>query len=172
MPLAGLFHHNNQLTSGWALSGITRFSSGLPVTLYNNNDTSLLGTIPNGINSDGLDTPNFTPGRLDVNTDARNGKSAFNTSLFGMPAIGTLGTAARRFFYGPGMANFDVALLKSVRLSDARALDLRFEAFNVFNHAQFFGAASVNGNVGSPCFGQIVSAAQPRVVQIALKFSF
>lgn len=172
MPLEGLFHRHNQLTSGWALSGITRFSSGLPVTLYNNNDTSLLGTIPNGINSDGVDTPNYTPGQLGVNTDPRNGKSAFNTSLFGMPAIGTLGTAARRFFYGPGMANFDVALLKSVRLSDARNVDLRFEAFNVFNHAQFFGAAAVNGNVGSPSFGQIVSAAPPRVVQIALKFSF
>ncbi len=172
MPLERLFHRNTQLTSGWALSGITRFSSGLPVTLFNNNDTSLLGTIPNGINSDGVDTPNYTPGDLAVNTNPRNGKSAFNTSLFGMPALGTLGTAARRFFYGPGMANFDVALLKSVRLSDTRAIDLRFEAFNVFNHAQFFGAAAVNGNVGSSSFGQVVSAASPRVVQLALKFSF
>ena len=172
MPLEGLFHRRNQLTSGWALSGITRFSSGLPVTLYNNNDTSLLGTIPNGINSDGVDTPNYTLGDLAVNTNPRNGKSAFNTSLFGMPALGTLGTAARRFFYGPGMANFDVALLKRVRLSETRAVDFRFEAFNVFNHAQFFGAAAVNGNVGSPGFGEIVSAAAPRVVQIALKFSF
>ncbi len=171
-PLETLFRRNNQLTSGWVLSGITRLSSGLPVTLYNNNDTSLLGTIPNGINSDGVDTPNYTPGELGVNTNPRNGKSAFNTSLFGMPAMGTLGTAARRFFYGPGMANFDVALLKSVRLSEARAVDLRFEVFNVFNHAQFFGASAVNGNIGSPGFGQIVSAAPPRVVQIALKFSF
>jgi len=172
MPFKALLHRQNRLTTGWALSGITRFSSGLPVTLYNNNDTSLMGTIPNGINSDGVDTPDYRPGNLAVNTDPRNGKSAFNTSLFGMPAMGTLGTAARRFFYGPEMANFDVALLKSVRLSEYRSVDLRFEAFNVFNHAQFFGAAAVNGNVGSPGFGQIVSAAPPRVIQIALKFSF
>jgi hypothetical protein len=89
-----------------------------------------------------------------------------------MPDIGTLGTAARRFFYGPGMVNFDVALLKSLRLSETRAVDLRFEAFNVFNHAQFFGPATVNGNVGSPGFGQIVNAMPPRVVQLGVKFRF
>lgn len=157
---------------GWAVSGITRFSSGLPVTLYNNNDTSLLGTIPNGINSDGLDTPNYLPGDLQVNTDARNGRNAFNTSLFSMPSIGTLGTAARRFFYGPGMANFDLAVTKTLRFSDRHSADVRVEAFNVFNHAQFFGAAAVNGNIGSPGFGQIVSAGSPRVIQAALKYSF
>ncbi len=172
LPFERLSRRNNRWTSGWALSGITRVSSGLPVTLYNHNDTSLLGTIPNGINSDGLDTPNHTPGDLAVNTDPRGGGTAFNTQLFSMPDMGTLGTAARRFFYGPGMANFDAALVKKVPLSERRAIDLRFEAFNVFNHAQFFGAAAVNGNISSPGFGQVVNAAAPRVVQVAAKFSF
>lgn len=172
MPVEELLGRVNRLTSRWTLSGITRFSSGLPVTLFNNNDTSLLGTIPNGINSDGLDTPDYTPGDLAVNTNPRNGIAAFNTALFGMPAIGTLGTAARRFFYGPGMVNFDLALMKSVAFSETRALDLRFEAFNVFNHAQFFGAASVNGNISSPGFGRVVAATPPRVVQFAAKFRF
>jgi hypothetical protein len=162
----------NAWTDGWSLSGITRFSTGLPVTLFNNADTSLLGTIPNGINSDGLDTPDYTPGNLAVNTDPRNGRPAFNTSLFKLPDAGTLGTAARRFIYGPGMANFDAALLKNVRFSDTHSLDLRFEAFNVFNHAQFFGAAAVNGNISSPSFGQIVSANSPRVIQLGMKFHF
>ena len=172
VPVETLLRRNNRLTSGWTLSGITRVSSGLPVTLYNNTDTSLLGTIPNGINSDGLDTPDYTPGNLAINTDPRNGRSAFNTSLFGMPAAGTLGRAARRFFYGPGMINFDIAVLKSVRFSDTRTLDLRFEAFNVFNHAQFSGAAAVNGNISSPGFGQVIAATDPRVIQVAAKFHF
>ncbi|MGO9896724.1 MAG: hypothetical protein ACLPX8_21190, partial [Bryobacteraceae bacterium] len=51
---------------GWELSGLTRFSTGFPVTLYNNNDTSLLGTIPNGVNNNGVDTPNYAPGALDI----------------------------------------------------------------------------------------------------------
>lgn len=172
LPFSQLTGRRNQWMEGWALSGISRFSTGLPVTLFNNNDTSLLGTIPNGINSDGLDTPNVALGNLAVNRDPRNGTSAFNTALFSLPAMGTLGTAARRFFYGPGMINFDTALLKTVRLTDTRAIHLRFEAFNLFNHAQFFGAASVNGNVTSPSFGQIIAANSPRVIQLGARFSF
>jgi hypothetical protein len=46
------------------------------------------------------------------------------------------------------------------------------EAFNVFNHAQFYGPAAVNGNISSANFGQIVAAAPPRLVQLTAKFGF
>jgi hypothetical protein len=98
---------NWTLPHRWMLSTIVRFSSGLPVTLFNDTDTSLAGTIPNGINSDGVDTPDVAPGKLSVNTNPRNGRPAFNTSLFALPAAGGMGTASRRFFYGAGMCNFD-----------------------------------------------------------------
>src|ERR1017187_1045115 len=160
------------IRGGWEISGITRFSTGFPVTLFNNTDTSLLGTIPNGINNNGVDTPDYTPGNLDVNRNPRNGEPAFNTALFSLPALGQLGTAARRFFYGPGIENFDAALHKNVRLSESRSLEFRLEAFNVFNHAQFYGAAAVNGNIASASFGRVVSAANPRLIQIAARFSF
>jgi len=100
----------NRWTEGWSLAGVTRFGSGLPVTLYNNNDTSLLGTIPNGINNNGLDTPNVAPGHLNLNTNPRDGKPAFNTTLFSLPSLGQIGNTRRRFFYGPGIENSDVAL--------------------------------------------------------------
>jgi hypothetical protein len=172
LPLGRLFRRRGQLTEGWSLSGITRFSTGLPVTLYNNNDTSLLGTIPNGINNNGVDTPDYAPGDIEINRDPRNGGPAFNTTLFSPPALGQIGTAARRFFDGPGMVNFDVALHKSVQLSESRALEFRFEAFNVLNHAQFYGAAAVNGNISSANFGRVVSAVPPRLIQLAARFSF
>ncbi len=172
VPFSRLTGKSNQWTEGWSLSGITRLSSGLPVTLFNNADTSLLGTIPNGINSDGLDTPNYTPGNIAINTNPRKHREAFNTSLFSVPETGTLGTASRRFFYGPGMMNFDMALAKKVSFSDWRSVVVRFEAFNAWNHAQFFGAAAVNGNITSSSFGQIVSATAPRVVQLTIKFHF
>ena len=172
LPFERLLRRQNRWTEGWSVSGITRFSTGLPVTLFNNQDTSLAGTIPNGINDDGVDTPDHTPGKLSVNTNPRNGKPAFNTSLFSLPELGTLGTAARRFFYGPGMANFDMALRKSLRLSESRSLEFRVEAFNVFNHAQFFGAAAVNGNISSAAFGEVMSATDPRLLQGAAKFYF
>ncbi len=51
-----------------------------------------------------------------------------------------MGTARRRFFYGPGIDNFDLALEKTVPLTGSKALQFRAEAFNAFNHAQFYGA--------------------------------
>jgi hypothetical protein len=51
-------------------------------------------------------------------------------------------------------------------------LQFRLETFNLFNHAQFFGPVAVNGNVDSSLFGQVVNAAPPRLMQIALKFTF
>ena len=175
IPFAALMHARNRWTTGWAVSGITRFATGLPVTLYNNTDSSLLGSMPNGINNNGVDTPYYVPGNLEVNTDPRNRRPAFNTSLFPSnvtPYLGELGNARRRFFYGPGLNNFDIALQKEVPITEAKMLQFRLETFNVFNHAQFFGAAAVNGNISSAGFGQIVSANSPRLAQLAAKFVF
>lgn len=172
LPLGRLVRNHERLARGWVVSGITRFSTGFPVTLFNNKDTSLLGTIPNGINNNGVDTPNYAPGPLAVNTDPRNGKPAFNSALFTLPELGQTGTARRRFFYGPGINNFDLAMRKTIPLTEAKSLEFRMEAFNVFNHAQFYGPAAVNGDVNSAKFGQVVSAAAPRLVQLAAKFFF
>lgn len=166
------FFQRNRLTEGWTLSGTTRFSTGFPVTMYNNKDTSLLGTFGNGVNNDLLDTPDFTPGPLQIHANPRDGKPAFNADLFSLPQLGHLGTSARRFFYGPGIANFDMTLSKRIRLTESQSLQFRLEAFNVFNHAQFYGPASVDGNISNSTFGQIVSAASPRLVQLAAKINF
>lgn len=172
LPFERLIGVSNRWTAGWTVSGITRFSTGLPVTLYNNTDSSLLGSMPNGINNNGVDTPSVAPGDLQINTDPRNGRAAFNASLFSIPQLGTLGNAPRRFFYGPGLENFDMSLQKEVALAEGKLLQFRVEAYNLFNHAQFFGAASVNGNISSQGFGQIVNAMPPRQVQLAAKFVF
>jgi len=167
-----VFGRENRWTGGWSVSGVTRVATGLPVTFYNNNDTSLLGSIPNGINNNGLDTPNRAPGNLQINNNPRNGLTAFDTSLFSLPVLGQFGTASRRFFSGPGILNFDVALQKNLRLTESKSLQFRMETFNTFNHAQFFGAASVDGNISDATFGQIVNSMPPRLVQIAAKFVF
>jgi hypothetical protein len=161
-----------RLTSGWVLSGITRVGTGFPVTFTNASDNSLLGTQPDGVNAYGVDLPDARPGRLQLNHDPRNGLPYFNTALFSLQPLGQPGSAARRMFYGPGINTFDVALAKSVPLAEATSLQFRLETFNTFNHAQFFGAASVNGEITSRAFGQVVSAASPRLVQAALKLTF
>ncbi len=156
----------------FSLSGTVRFSTGLPVTLYDDSDRSLLGTLGNGVNNQLLDTPEYVGGPLDINTNPRNGKPEFNTSAFSVEALGQLGDAARRSFHGPGIENFDVQISRTFRLTESRSFDIRVEAFNVFNHAQFYGAASVDGEVNDSNFGHAVSAAAPRLIQLAAKFHF
>ncbi len=158
------------LTDGWEVFGLTRLTTGFPVTLVNNNDTSLLGTQPNGVNNEGADQLNFAGGPLELKGRPGSGGAAgFNASLFSLPALGDFGNARRRFFHGPGSDDTDFALAKSTAIRDGKELEVRAEAFNVFNHAQFFGPGSVEGNVGSADFGQIVSAASPRLMQVSAR---
>jgi Carboxypeptidase regulatory-like domain len=172
LPFERLFGVSNRWTKGWTISGITHFSSGFPVTLLNYGDNSLLGAEPNGINNYGVDEPQYVPGPLDLNSNPRNGRSYFNTALFSLQPLGEPGNAKRRFFYGPGIDNYDMALLKSVPLTESKSFQFRFEGFNIFNHAQFYGPASVNGNINSSSFGEVISAASPRLMQAAVKFIF
>ncbi len=171
LPVADIFHASNRWTNGWQLNGITRFSSGFPVTLVNNGDNSLIGAEPNGVNNDGIDEPDVLPGRLQLNSNPKTGPY-FNTALFTDNALGTPGDARRRYFYGPGMANFNMALLKNTRLGETTTLQFRIEAFNLFNHPQFFGPEAVDGNISSSTFGNIVNAQPPRLVQLGVKFTF
>lgn len=156
-----------QLTNGWQFSGITRFSTGLPVVIYETDDHSLLGTSYTGPIILDVDTPNYTPGPLNLK-NPRSGPY-FNTSLFSAEPLGQLGNSSRRFFHGPGTNNFDMALLKKTRLSERSDLEFRAEFFNVFNHAQF---QNVQGDFNASNFGVAQSASAPRIGQLALKLTF
>ena len=172
LPFDQLFHPN-RLTRGWSLSGITHFASGFPVTMINNGDNSLIGTNPNGVNNSSIDEPEYDGGPLHLSKNPRtNGNNYFDSTAFSMNALGTPGTAKRRFFYGPGTDNYDMAIAKNLPLAESKSLLFRVEAFNVFNHAQFNGPTAVDGDIGSSTFGNVVSAAVPRILQGALKFSF
>ncbi len=172
MPFEHFFRAHNRWTEGWEVSGITHFSTGLPVTLVNYGDNSLLGAEPNGVNNFGVDEPDYSGGPLDLNHNPRNGQPYFNSDMFSENALGSPGTASRRFFSGPGMNNFDVALLKNLRLTESKSLQIRLEGFNLFNHAQFFGPQAVDGNIASATFGQVIGAAAPRLMQVGAKFLF
>jgi hypothetical protein len=172
LPFDRLSTHAKALTQGWAISGITTATSGFPVTLHSNGDNSLQGSIPNGVNNYSLDLPDYNGAPLQLNGNPRNGLPYFNTADFSINALGTPGSASRRSFYGPGSFNSNIALLRNFRFSESRSLQFRLETFNTFNHAQFFGPAAVNGNISSPLFGQVVHAAPPRLMQLALKYTF
>ncbi len=169
LPFAHVFGHN-RWARGWNLAGITRFANGIPVTLSDSGDRSLLGTGSNGPGG-AVDRPNCALGgdlQLGAN-DPRTRLPYFNTGIFSRETIGYLGTCQTRFFHGPGINNWDVALLRDMRLTEKKIIQFRFEFFNAFNHTQF---NNPSGSVTNANFGNVTSARSPRIAQVALKFLF
>jgi hypothetical protein len=70
------------------------------------------------------------------------------------------------------MENLICGFSRTCAWRESKSLQFRLEAFNAFNRAQFFGPQAVDGNISSGTFGQVVSAAVPRLVQLAAKFTF
>jgi Carboxypeptidase regulatory-like domain/TonB dependent receptor len=166
-----------KLTNGWQVSGITRFATGLPVTMVETDDQSLLGTGFGGPITLPVDTPNLV-GPLDITNPRKTNGQYFSPAAFGPSALGQEGNADRRFFHGPGINNWDFAVVKNTALTERMNLQFRAELFNVFNHAQFLtpsGITSFNiatGAATSGAFGQVTAAQSPRIGQLSLKLNF
>jgi hypothetical protein len=160
-----------RLSAGWALSGITTFAKGEPVQLTETDDNSLSGTFAATI-----DVPSYNPGNgpLFINKNPRNsaGQPYFNPNYFQPEPIGQVGNVMRRYFSGPGINNFDIALLKDTQITERTAVQFRAEAFNIFNHAQFMNPSGDVNNTGAGGFGFVTAARDPRIMQLALKVLF
>ena len=160
----------SKLLNGWQLSGITRFVTGFPITLSQSGDLSLCGCGTFGINVGAVDVPNYSGARI-ARVDPRTSPSHqwFDASVFSTEQLGVPGNARRRFFHGPGLNNWDLALQKSTRITEKTSAEFRAEFFNAFNHAQFTNPV---GDVASSQFGAVISARAARIGQVALKLSF
>jgi hypothetical protein len=162
LPFAKSAHGvEGRLLSGWTISGITRFTTGFPVTIMEaNDDRSLCGCT-------GADVPNYSGQAIHFH-NPRTG-NYFDTSPFSVENLGTTGNSNRRFFHGPGINNWDFSLHKTTQITERDAIEFRAEFFNIFNHGQFY---NVIGDVNASNFGQATQARAARIGQLALKFSF
>lgn len=93
----------------------------------------------------------------------------FNTSAFAPNALGTFGNTGRDSLQGPGSWDIDMDVAKTFPVRENQRLELRGEAFNVFNHTRF---DDPQGSLKSSNFGQITGAADPRILQVAVKYIF
>ena len=92
-------------------------------------------------------------------------------SAFSAAALGTFGNCPVGVARMPGYQNVDLTLSKRFDLGARRALEVRVEAFNAFNHPSF-GPPARDLSVPNT-FGQITSTvSSPRVVELVAKFSF
>jgi hypothetical protein len=154
------------LLAGWQTFGIVTLQSGRPFTvaLLSDIDNSNTGRSTLGFGAN--DRPNVV-GSAELSS--RTTDRWFNTSAFAFPAFGSFGDAGRNILDGPGFANFNMSLLKRTKLREGLDLQLRAEAFNLFNHPNF----NLPDNfLGSPTFGRILSAQSPRHIQFGLKLLF
>ena len=95
---------------------------------------------------------------------------------------GTYGTLPRNAFRGPDRTNLDLALAKVVSYRAELKAEFRLEAFNIFNHTEFYNPGCAPGVNGVPTcntlvptngnFGQITATYNPRVLQIAMRVQF
>jgi hypothetical protein len=97
--------------------------------------------------------------------------TANEISAFTFPGAGETGTSGRNSFVGPGYFNVDISVVKGFRFGEIRRLNLRAEAYNAFNNANF---GIPNINLSDPDnFGKITTmAGAPRRLQLALQFEF
>ncbi len=158
----------SHIVGGWRLSGLTTIRSGRPFTLRaGGNDTAVGGPRGGGLINALADC--LRDGTL--SESERNVDRWFDSTAYAVPAGGRLGSCGRNTLTGPGAVNFDFALSRSFRyFGEGRSLEFRWEMFNMFNTPQF---GLPERNISSSARGTITSlAADPRVMQFALKFYF
>jgi len=147
----------NLLIGGWQANGIVTLRSGLPYTVT----ASDLGFINQNFaqRADLVGNPN-PPGFK------RSIDKYFDKTAFAQPALGRFGAAGRNILRGHGMTNVDLSLFKNIPLDERLKLQIRLEAFNAFNHANF---GFPNANINSASVGAIGYAAPGRILQVAMK---
>ena len=158
--------------TGWIISGIGTFSSGVPqaVTFTTTTNIDFTGSPTDGARLDLLGDPKLLRSER---TFSRN----FRTEMFALPAIGTYGNSGKFPLRGPGMNNWDIAIFKTFPMRKGTSLQFRWEMYNAFNHTQF-AAFDTNarftptGEQVNPRFGEYISARPPRRMQLALRFAF
>jgi hypothetical protein len=173
--LSGLyaFHHlpvngiTDKVANGWNLSFITNWQSGFPFTSFAEDD--------NSFSAMGNDRPDITVSNIsDTKLSTRRSHAAlinewFNTTDFVPNAIGTYGNIGKDAMRGPRLFTTDFALLKTGKVGERVSYEFRAEFYNAFNNVNF---GAPDAGLTDSNFGQISSAGDPRILQMALKLKF
>ncbi|HUF48403.1 MAG TPA: TonB-dependent receptor [Vicinamibacterales bacterium] len=149
----------------WDVHAVATFASGRPFTVAVHPDIDISNTGRTNLGFGFNDRPNQT-GSPDLADPSHDGW--FNTAAFTMPPFGSFGDVGRNSLEGPGFRNVNLALVRDVNFGASR-LQLRIETFNLFNSTNFDLPDSF---LGSPTFGQILSAGAPRRFQLGLRLAY
>jgi len=217
------------LLDHWQISGTTSYASGKPkniTTTYSSTAATISLGQPCPANSTVTSTNNATgtqvctpitdytggginarpfmlcdPMKGDFGVDSTGTPRAFNVACFAKPTeLGQIGNMPRNAVRMPSIFNNDLAFFKNIKFSEKRALQLRWEIYNIFNHTNFrdvdagltYGLVVNNPSTKTPTkdpcsltnvcttsfqqtnarFGAVIAARTPRVMQASIRFSF
>jgi hypothetical protein len=145
----------------WDLSGVVTMQSGLPLAVSqatNFNAFAGFGTQrPNRISN-----PELPP-------SARSTAKYFDTGAFQTAPQFSIGNSSRNPVRGPGFRGADIALIRRTLIHEGITLEVRAEIFNLTNTPPL---GAPNTVLGTPGFGSITSAGDPRVIQLGVKLHF
>ncbi|HTM31313.1 MAG TPA: hypothetical protein VL263_08405, partial [Vicinamibacterales bacterium] len=149
------------IAGGWQLNGIYQAQTGFPISI--NRGTTL--------------DIRYLTWRPDVTCDPNDGPKTtaqyFDTSCFNARTLAETGerpgNVGRNSVRGPGFQRTDLSIFKNFNFATTQRIQVRIETFNLFNQARF---GQPVGTLGAANFGQITTADDGRIIQLALKYSF
>lgn len=156
----------------WTLSGIMSFISGAPLGI---GFSQVVASDITGSPTDGARI--VVTGNPVLPKSERTFSRNFRTEVFRLPAVGTIGNAAKNLIRGPGINNWDIAVFKDFPFRERMRLQFRCEMYNAWNHTQFSGLDTgarfdAQGRQVNARFGEFTAARNPRQMQLALRFYF
>ncbi len=182
------------LTSGWSLYPIFTMRTGFPIEVYANLQTTNSDPGPSGAGDAGNVRADvvgngigiLNPSTYQTLTNPNNQSSVssgnywFNPANFSNARAAALDGTATTTFYpygtfprnglrGPGQTNLDLSIAKHFIIREGMDLELRGDAFNVFNHTEF---ENPDTTITDTTFGQISTTYPSRILQLALHFQF
>lgn len=170
------------LLGGWQIAAIGQVKSGPPLTLFVQSNRSRSRWSPSLGPGQGFDRPSLAPGRTAESAINGTPEQWFDPTAFVLQPAGTYGNLGRGALIGPGLEVIDLALSKRIRwekLGPAGSVELRVEAFNVLNHANFgipglqAFAGTTDGEAPLATLGRIRSTAtSSRQIQVGARVRF
>jgi hypothetical protein len=148
------------VVSDWQVSTIIKANSAQFMTVTTGVDNALNGSAAN-------QRPNLTGSSIYPSNQTPN--NYLNSAAYSSPATGTYGNLGALNIKGPGFITVNPALSRVFHVREKQTVQIRVEAFNLFNHSNFNAPTLA---LNSATFGQILTAQDPRIMQLAAKYVF
>jgi len=160
------------LTKDWQTGIIWQARSGSPITPTTTGDTALTNLPQRPIIVDGVDPYLPDDQKTWATTGSQQSLAWYNLAAFAQNPAGVWGNTPKGYLVGPGFWNVDASFSRNLNFSGGKRIELRVEAFNLFNHSNW---ANPTVQIGSTALtnGRVTNTTgDPRIMQFAIKYGF